>query len=113
MNYHMKAYSLNRQKRLRPRFAAATRFTLPLEPAAPFRGALETQLELLKGRLLRELLAASETPSHDALLRRATDDAAALAWTTPFPLLLLPELVREKAESARHYARRQAIISNQ
>ena len=95
---------------MRTRFARQTRFNVPVPPAAPFRGTLETDLEQLKGRLLRELLDTAADPALHTSLRRATSDAAALAWTTSFPLLVLPELVREKAESARRYVRRQAAL---
>lgn len=95
---------------MRTRFAPETRFDLPVAPAAPFRGLLETELDRLKARLLRELLAGAGDGAVHAPLRRAANDAAAVAWTTPFPLLVLPELLREKAESARRYAARQAAV---
>jgi hypothetical protein len=97
-------------RKVRTRFAPETRFDVPVPPAAPFRGTLETDLERLKNRLLRDLLAGAPDATLHAPLRRATSDAAALAWTTSFPLLVLPELVREKAESARRYVRRQAAL---
>ena len=79
-------------------------------PAAPFRSTHETELERLKNRLLRELIASALTPDLYAPLRRASNEAAALAWATAFPLLVLPELLREKAEAARHYTRKQASL---
>ncbi len=97
-------------RKVRTTFAPETRFDLPAPPATPFRGALETDLEQLKARLLRELLATAPDPALHAALRRATNDAAALAWLTPFPLLVLPELAREKAESARNYVQRQSSL---
>ncbi|MEY2411200.1 MAG: hypothetical protein QOF48_3870 [Verrucomicrobiota bacterium] len=106
----MKRIENRTQRKTRTRYAASARFELPAAPAAPFRGALETDLEQLKGQLLRELLAGAPDPKLNASLRRAASDAAALAWTTAFPLLVLPELVREKAESARRYVRRQALV---
>lgn len=107
----MKRYDDKNTRRVRTRFAPETRFDLPVPPAAPFRGSVETDLEQLKTRLLRELLDAAPEPELHAPLRRATNDAAALVWTTTFPLLLLPELVREKAESARGYVKRQAALA--
>ena len=92
------------------RFAPPTRFAVPVIPAAPFRGELEDNLEALKGRLLRDLLAAATDAALHDPLRRATNDAAALAWTTPFPLLVLPELVREKADTARNYVKQQTAL---
>ena len=106
----MKRNESRNHRKLRTRLGPEARFNLPVPPAAPFRGALETDLELLKSRLLRDLLAGASGAMMHASLRRATSDAAALAWTTSFPLLVLPELVREKAESARRYVRRQAAL---
>lgn len=106
----MKRNENQNHRKVRTEFAPETRFDLPVPPAAPFRGSLETDLERLKARLLRELLDAASDAQLHAPLRRATNDAAALAWTTPFPLLVLPELVREKAASARRYVQRQAAL---
>jgi MarR-like DNA-binding transcriptional regulator SgrR of sgrS sRNA len=44
------------------------------------------------------------------VLRRAANEAAALAWLTPYPLLLLPELLEEKVAAIRRQAARQADI---
>lgn len=102
--------TIRNQRRPAPRFEAPTRFRVEPFPAAPFRETTETELEQLKDRLLRESLAQAGNAELNAPLRRASNDAAALAWTTPFPLLLLPELFREKAESARRYVRKQASL---
>ncbi len=80
-------------------------------PAAPFRGTHETDLEHLKARLLRERLATAPAAEALAPLRRAGNEAAALAWANEFPLLVLPELFREKAEAALRYAARQAALT--
>lgn len=92
------------------RFGPETRFAVAFDPAAPFRRTQETDLERLKGRLLRERLAATPVPEAFAPLRRASNEAAALAWASGYPLLVLPELFREKAETAVRYARRQTAI---
>ena len=99
-----------RYRKLRPRFEPDTRFELTPVPPAPFRGTGETELDRFKNRLLRELLASTDEPELYAPLRRATNEAAALAWTTPFPLLFLPELLREKADAARRYVERQTAL---
>ena len=44
-------------------------------------------------------------------MRRAANEAAALAWLTPFPLLVLPALLDEKAEAARRQAERQQTVT--
>lgn len=77
------------------------RFTPATLPAAtPSRNA-EAALEQLKNRLLREELARAATLEMNVHLRRAANDAAALAWLTPYPLLLLPALFEEKVALAR------------
>jgi hypothetical protein len=91
-------------------FAPETRYAVVVEPAAPFRATLESELERLKDRLLREWLATATAPEFNAPLRRASNEAAALAWTTPVPLLVLPELLREKAEAALRYVARQVAL---
>ena len=53
---------------------------------------------------------AEATPELNAPLRRAANDAAALAWATVFPLLVFPVLFEEKTEAALRRAERQARI---
>jgi hypothetical protein len=65
-------------------------------------------LEELKQRLLQETAWARST--NLTCLRRAADDAASLAWTTAFPLLVLPELFSEKAAEASIRSQRQRDI---
>jgi hypothetical protein len=92
-------------------FAAHPRFTPTLLPAAtPHFLPVEEELEQLKNRLLREALARANSLDTSVWLRRAANDAAALAWLTPYPLLLLPGLFEEKARLARKSACRQASI---
>lgn len=103
-------------KRVRLRFEPPTRFektvasgvaTLP-----PFRGTLETELDVLKARLLSELLKGAGDAELYPRLRRAANDAAAVAWTTPFPLLVFPALLEEKAQQARQsHNHQQAVLA--
>jgi hypothetical protein len=95
------------EKRVPTRFAPETRFEVP---SVPFRGTHETELERLKRRLLRSLLDENAGPEQNVTLRRAANDAASLAWLTPYPLLVFPALLEEKAERARVQIRRQARI---
>jgi hypothetical protein len=88
-------------KRVRLKFEPPTRFEVRPVPAAPFRGTLETELDILKARLLVELLKGTPEPELYPRLRRAANDAAAVAWTTQFPLLVFPALLEEKAQEAR------------
>ena len=91
-------------------FAPETRLAVVIQPAAPFRATLESQLEQLKNRLLPQLLAEAPQSELNTVLRRAANDAATIAWTSGVPLLVFPELLREKADGAIRYAARQAAL---
>lgn len=88
----------------------ATRLETPAVSAVPYRWVVENEVEQLKNRLLRGELQAAAGLDQNVLLRRAANEAAALAWLTPFPLLVLPVLFDEKARAARRKAERQARI---
>ena len=98
------------KNRVATRFAPETRFELRPVPPAPFRANLESNFEQLKNRLLAEHLADNERPELNAPLRRAANEAAALAWVTRYPLLVFPALFEEKTEAAVRQAERQARI---
>ena len=100
----------NNKTKVTARFAPETRFTLPTATNAPFRTNLETEFERLKNRLLAETLDDAEQPELNAPLRRAANDAAALAWVTFYPLLVFPALFEEKSAAAVHQVARQARI---
>jgi hypothetical protein len=99
-----------KKKKVPTRFGPEARFAVTPVPAAPFRGTQETEIERLKGRLLRETLATATNPELYAPLRRAANDAAALAWATSFPLLVLPALFEEKVREARRYVEHQKAV---
>ena len=70
--------------------------------AVPSRGPVEGQLEELKTRLLRPLID-KLAGANAALVKdfsRAANEAAALAWFTVCPLLVLPGLLEEKVRFA-------------
>jgi hypothetical protein len=96
--------------RVATRFAPETRFELRPAPPAPFRANLESNFEQLKNRLLAERLADDEAAELNAPLRRAANEAAALAWVTCYPLLVFPALFEEKTAAAVRQAERQARI---
>jgi hypothetical protein len=101
---------MNKNKQYVPtEFGPETRFELRPLPPATFRATQETQFDLLKNKLLVEQLLAA-TPELNVPLRRAANDAAALAWATVFPLLVFPVLFEEKIEAAVLRLRRQARI---
>lgn len=92
-------------------FGPNTRFAPPVTTTTPtYRSAVENELERLKERLLADELARTLNLDTNVLLRRAANEAVALVWLTPFPLLLLPALFEEKARVARLSASRQALI---
>jgi len=100
----------NDKTKVAARFAPETRFTLPTASNAPFRANLESEFERLKNRLLAATLDEAEQPELNAPLRRAANEAAALAWVTFYPLLVFPALFEEKSRAAVRQAARQARI---
>jgi hypothetical protein len=92
------------------RFGPETRFEVkPAPPASP-RATQEAELERLKNRLLLGFLAEIVEPKLNTYVRRAATEAAALAWVTPYPLLVFPGLFEEKARGALLQAQRQEIV---
>jgi len=106
----MKEDMKNAYRKLPARFGPETRFELTLAPSAPFRAFVETQFEDLKNRLVNQRLEETWESPHNVGLRRAANEAAALAWVTPFPLLVFPMLFEEKADVAIVVAKRQAYV---
>ncbi|MDB6123131.1 MAG: hypothetical protein JWQ71_2124 [Pedosphaera sp.] len=105
----MKEKNMNdkRYKRLPTRFAPETRFEVK---TVPFRATETTELENLKNRLLLQFLNQVTDPEQNVLLRRAANDAAALAWATCFPLLFFPTLLEEKARATELQLQRQKQV---
>ena len=95
--------------RIRAEFSTETRFELRPDAAATFRVTRESEFERLKDRLLAEQLAAA-APELNASLRRAANEAAALAWVTFYTLLVFPALFEEKTDTALRQAQHQARI---
>lgn len=91
-------------------FAPDTSFSVTPLAAAPFRATQERELDRLKFELLRELLNEAMAPEFNPLYRRAANEAAGLAWLTPYPLLVFPGLFEELARAARMQALRQEQI---
>jgi len=96
--------------RLKAIFEPETRFIVRPTPLVPFRATQETDFERLKNRLVTETLLATATPGLNPVIRRAANEAAALAWVTFVPLLVFPALFEEKVRNAVHHAERQARI---
>ena len=68
--------------------------------AVPCRGLVEAQLEELKERLLRGFMDNVANTALARELRWAANEAAALAWYTACPILILPTLLEEKVRAA-------------
>ncbi len=81
-------------------FMPETRFEISPSPPAPFRAREEDALEGLKRRLLDEVLERAWDPECNSRLRRAANEAAALARLTPYPALVFPVLFEERANAA-------------
>jgi hypothetical protein len=92
------------------RFSRAKRFAVEPKFAPVNRAAEQSEFESLKARVLRPVLAETINPELQRYLRLAANEAAALAWTTPFPLLFLPGLLEEKASEAHEYFARQHLV---
>jgi hypothetical protein len=97
-------------RRLPAEFGPETRFVVEPVPVAPFRAVQENRFEKLKAVLLAELLAEAWEPEANSRVRRAANEAAALAWLTQYPLLVFPVLFEEKAHAASVVAARQQEV---
>jgi hypothetical protein len=71
---------------------------------------MEQQLDGLKEQLLAPLLASVENATLIRDLRRVANEAAALAWFTVCPVLVLPALLEEKVHAALQRWERQQRI---
>lgn len=87
-------------RRLTAKFEPETRFVVTPLPAAPFRAVQEDRFERLKNDLLLKRLEEGRDVELNSLLRRAANEAAAVARLTPFPALMFPVLFEEKAHAA-------------
>ncbi|HSU56666.1 MAG TPA: hypothetical protein VLT36_21585 [Candidatus Dormibacteraeota bacterium] len=81
-------------------FGPDTRFELKPAGPPPFRAAQETRFARLKSELILERLETDYEGRFGPAVKRAANEAAALAWVTPYPLLVFPVLFDEKAEGA-------------
>jgi len=110
LNTNQKKHMNNIKTKVTTGFAPVTQFTLQPVTTTPFRANLESEFERLKSRLLAETLTKAEQPELNTPLRRAANEAAALAWVTFYPLLVFPALFEEKSRAAVRQAARQARI---
>ncbi len=97
-------------RKLPASFGPETRFEVAPQASAPYREIQETRFEQLKITLVEERLEQTLEPHLNSEIRRAANEAAALAWITPYPLLVFPMLFEEKAETALEVAARQEQV---
>ncbi|MCL5098079.1 MAG: hypothetical protein M1608_11250 [Candidatus Omnitrophica bacterium] len=92
-----------------PEFAPGMPFRLPAARTDQGDNGT-TQFQQIKARLLKSALDSTREPALCRQLCLATNEAAALAWTTPCPLLVFPCLFEEKVAEAWNYFLRQRRI---
>lgn len=106
----MKTFKKDRKKTLRrlsPWLASPNRVDSRTDTIAAGQVRLSADFEHLKNALLKEQLKEAPEGAIQTWLRWAAEEASSLAWATPYPLLLLPELLEEKSRKARLQAERQ------
>lgn len=106
MNFFMR----NQRKKVPTKFGAATRFEPTLSRVGQCRTARHAELERLKTALLEDRLEETWADRQRAVVR-AANDAAALAWATPYPALVFPALFDEKVDAALVMADRQEEVT--
>ena len=67
--------------------------------SAPIRGQVEAELENLKQRLLQPIITRIRDSALIKEISWAANEAAALAWCTICPVLVLPTLLEEKVRA--------------
>jgi hypothetical protein len=98
-------------RRVPTEFGPETQFEVKTTAAAvPLRAEQELRFEALERRLVAECLQEAWEPEGSLQVARAANEAAALAWVTPYPLLVFPVLFEEKAQAAALQAERQAQV---
>ncbi|MDB6056350.1 MAG: hypothetical protein JWO95_194 [Verrucomicrobiales bacterium] len=101
---------MNTTANLNTKFTRNNRFEVTPMTTVPFRANQDLDLEQLKSRLLRQILAGDVTADLNVRLRRAANEAAALAWLEPYPLLVFPTLLEEKAVVAKKQVAKQSKV---
>lgn len=91
----------NRARYLSPQFEPDVEFELTPQPGTVSPDSVQVRFQELQNRLLEESLGETPNPILRRTLRRAANEAAALSWTTQYPLLIMPLLFHEKARSVR------------
>ena len=85
------------KRRLNAYFEPDEEFEAPLLEGEP----LKERFTELHESLVTDALVSTETLALHAPVKHAANEAAGLAWTTAFPLLVFPTLFTEKVETVR------------
>lgn len=96
--------------RVPTQFGPEVEFELTPVAQAQARQKVQTEFAALQERLLTASLRSLASGRLRASMRSAATEAAAIAWSTPYPLLVMPLLFEEKAGAARSRTRRQRQI---
>lgn len=96
--------------RVSTRFGKRTYFQVRPVRGKPGAAEAQNSFEQLKARLLKPILHEAFEPGVRHQLQLAANEAAAVAWTTPFPLLVLPVLFEEKTAGVFAYNRRSQVV---
>lgn len=102
--------STQKNRELATQFAPEVQFEVTPMSEAEARLRMRDRFEELQGRLVEQYLHQPDNSLVRAKLELIANDAAALAWTTPYPLLLMPVLFQEKAREGRAREARQQRI---
>jgi hypothetical protein len=97
-------------QRVEAQFGPDVTFEVTPVPEACSRAATSARFGELQARLVRDVLEETLNPVLRSHLLHAANEAAALAWTTSYPLLVIPTLLAEKVQAARFRAVRQTQI---
>ncbi len=97
------------RQRIAVQFASDVHFEAT--PTAPAESRQVSRLfAKLQDQLVRRCLGGTRGSSVRRHLNRVANEAAAMAWTTPYPLLVMPALFEEKTRLAGVRAFRQQQI---
>ncbi len=107
----MRAIKANRARHLSAQFEPSIEFELAFQPGTVSPKSVRIRFQELEHRLLEEILGGSANSILREIMHGVANEAAALAWTTQFPLLIMPVLFQEKARSVRLQRERQHRVS--
>jgi hypothetical protein len=100
----------NSNQRVPTAFEPDVEFELTPVLEAQALSSLKVRFQELHNLLAQRLVQEVQNPILRSNLQQAASEAASLAWTTPYPLLVIPILLEEKIRAARLRTVRQGQI---